>query len=485
MTPGTSENGIRLINKIGERMKRFCLLLLFSGLLFSIYPQEKFSELEEFIDKANKENLFSGVVLIAEKSKPVFNKAAGYASLEENRMNNMETKFSIGSIGKLFTRIMIVQLIQEGLISLDDPLGSVAVFYGEPTDKKILIRNLVNFTAGTGDYFRIPEFRKDPMKYKEVKDLAALIVSQPLLFEPGTSESYSNSGYVLLGRIIEEKTKKSYIENLHTRILKPLGMDQTGFIYKGEKTGNKAEGYELNFKGEYIPVEKFTFHVPTPAGGMYSNAYDLLKLYHSLLNDNKLLNDKHKVVLFGGEADREFEEMKNDSRFGNVYAGGSPGWNSILGLNVHGYAVIIHSNYSEGAERIFGDVRNILNGKAAGKIRKPLGMFVYDILKKRGNEYLLQNYKTILREGSYEIEGDQMLNNLGYQFLNNNYIEEALTVFNVNKEMFPGTANTYDSLGEAYLKSGNKEAALENYKKALELNPQNQNAKEIIDKLSE
>ena len=191
-------------------MKLF--LTVFISLIFlpASLPQNNFTQLDKYLDSAAAKNIFSGVVVIAEGDSIIYEKGAGYADWDNLTPLRTDTKFNIGSIGKLLTGIMVMQLVQEGKLELDASLKSIGTFYSNEYDEKITPRQLMHFTAGTGDYFRIPEYRQNPMAYKEVKDLASLILKQPLLFEPGTSNEYSNSGYVLLGFY----NRKAYREKL-------------------------------------------------------------------------------------------------------------------------------------------------------------------------------------------------------------------------------------------------------------------------------
>ena len=283
--------------------------------------------------------------------------------------------------------------------------------------------------------------------------------------------------------IIEKLTGKSYAENLKERILGPLEMNNTMFIYPGDKKENTAEGYIVNFRGEKEDAGKRVAHVPSPAGGIYSNAKDLLKLNFSLVNDNLLLADKYKAEMFSepGEKNADWSKLKNSS---NAFAGGSPGWNSILGMNTASkYTVIILSNYPDAAEALFSGIQPVFTGGEPKELKKPIGMLLFETMQEKGNDYLAANYKKLFADKGYTIEDDRQLNQAGYEFLNSGMTPEAITVFKINTELFPETGNTYDSLGEAYLKAGDKKAALENYQKAAELDPGNGNARKMIEEL--
>jgi CubicO group peptidase (beta-lactamase class C family) len=456
-------------------------LLLFSSIAF---PQNNFQKLDTLLNNAAQLNLFSGVVLVADKDSVPYLKTYGYADWDNLTPNLADTKFNIGSIGKLFTQIIIMQLVQEGKLKLTGNLAGLCPVYHNKYDKEITIQMLLTFSAGLGDYLQLRDFRNNPEKYRNIKDLTELISREPLLFEPGTSKRYSNSGYVVLGAVMEKLTGKTYVENLKERILEPLKMDHSGFIYTDEKTENTAKGFIVSPAGKKMIAGPLP-RVPTSAGGMYSDAGDLLKLDRSLMNDNILLGDKYKALLmnkFDESSGETWKQMKASPDFGIGVAGGSPGWNAVYDQNVAGgYTVIILSNFDKGAEVLAGRINDILNDRSYSPLQPGAGSFIYNKIKEKGIDDFLENYKEYL--SAYKFDNDAVLNTAGYQLLNEGYVDEAVAVFIVNTKYFPGIANTYDSLGEAYAAKGDKENAIKNYKKSLELNPANKNAEQMIKQL--
>lgn len=442
------------------------------------------NNLDSFMNKCAEIDLFSGTVLAAVNGNVIFEKSYGYSDRENNILNSSDTKYNIGSIGKLFTAVLILQLAQENRLSLDDNIGKYLSLFNQDVSQNVSISNLLKHNSGFGDYINNPDFMQNREKYRENSDLLNLISREQLLFPPGQEFSYSNSGYVILGAVVEMVSGKSYTENLNERILKPLEMNSSGFLYIEDTDPLKSVGYIKNIKG--IPSDNNRFAVqPSPAGGMYSTAGDLLKFDLSLMNDNNLLSDKFKIILING-----FDELKDisfaefKSKCGNAYAGGAPGINAVyVQYPSENFTVIILSNYDFAAEAIEGQITNIMNGIDFEMPMLPLGQFLYDTLQTRGQEYFTTNLNKIIKENGYKIQGDRLLNNIGYQFLQNNLIQAAIDIFTLNAGLFPETANCYDSLGEAYLISGNKDEAVKNYKIVLSLEPENENAKKVIEKI--
>lgn len=461
------------------------LLLLILFIQTSLFPQNELKELDKLLNNAVKLDIFSGVVLVADKENVQYLKAFGYADWDNKTQNLTDTKFNIGSIGKLFTQILIAQLLQEGKLNLTDNLKQLYPLYNNDFDENITVKHLLTFSAGLGDYFMIEEFNMHPDNYRSTDALLSIIKKQPLLYEPGTSKEYSNSSYVVLGGIIEKLTGKTYLENLKERILNPLAMNNSGFIYKDTKRTNSAKGFIVNPDGTKESTYERMPNVPTPAGGMFSTAEDLLKLDRSLMNDNVLLNDAHKVLLlnrFNNDIKISFAELLAKPDFGMGVAGGSPGWNATYDQNVgNAYTVIILSNFDFGAEALIDRINSVLKNEKYPPLKINAARFVYEKIKEKGAEDFSANYKKYLSD--YTIEDDGMMNRIGYQFLNKGMIDEAIAVFIINTKYFPEIANTYDSLGEAYMIKGEKKLALENYKKSLALNPNNKNAEQKINEL--
>jgi CubicO group peptidase (beta-lactamase class C family) len=170
-------------------------------------------------------------VLLAKDGKPIFEKAYGMASKSYGAANRTDTKFNLGSIDKVFTKVAIGQLIQQGKIaSIDDKLIKYLPDYAnKEAAEKITLRQIVNMQSGIGDFFG-PTFEKTAKdQFRTISDYLPLFTPEPLQFEPGTKQKYSNGGYIVLGAVIEKLTGKTYYDYVRENIFQPLGMDDTDF----------------------------------------------------------------------------------------------------------------------------------------------------------------------------------------------------------------------------------------------------------------
>ncbi|MBE2257173.1 MAG: serine hydrolase [Ignavibacteria bacterium] len=465
-------------------MKILLLILLFPLITFAADVNEN---LEKYLDECYKEKLFSGTVLILKDFKPVFEKSYGYSNINSGELNSSDTKYNIASIGKTFTLTLILKLYEEGKLKLDDKLSDYLDLFKQDKFKDITIRHLITHTSGLGDFIN-RDLIANKSKLKSLDDILEIISREVLEFKPGTGKKYSNSGYCLLGGIIEKVTGKKYKEYLEERIFDNLEMENYFYGFPQEKIDLKATGYMQDIKGNLRPADDMLIG-SNPAGGVYVTVNDMIKFNYSLFNDNKLLKDENKLLLLtelNEGKDRTFAELINNPNFSTFLAGGSPGFNSLYFISPsEGYTGFIFTNLDNAAERIEKGIVQILRGKKPDMPMKPIGRYLYDKLNEKGKDYFISNIKNIVNEGNFNLDWDGLLNNAGYQFLNNGLNEEAIAIFKLNVEYFPGVANCYDSLAEAYLISGNKSEAKKYYEMALNLDPDNNNIKKAIESLNQ
>src|SRR5436190_4907826 len=216
---------------------------------------------------------FSGVVLIARGGAPAFEKAYGMADREAGRANNVETAFNLGSINKLFTQIAIRQLAAQGKLDIDSTLGRYWPDYPNPAVRRVTLRQLLEHRGGLGgNIFDAPAGGKRS-DIRKLGDFLPLFVNEPMRFEPGTEQQYSNAGYVVLGLLVERLSGESYYAYVQKHIYALAGMTRTAHFAVDSLPENTAIGYtESGRNTDLLPGRG------SSAGGGYSTAHDLLRL---------------------------------------------------------------------------------------------------------------------------------------------------------------------------------------------------------------
>ncbi len=225
-------------------------------------------------------------VAVVRDAKVVYAKGFGFADLQNNVPVTPKTVFRLGSVTKQFTATIVMQLVQEGKLSLDSTLGSLL-----PDSPKawsaVTVRQLLSHTGGIPNYTNSPSFVSMIRNEVTVDHINDNVISKPLDFAPGSSWSYSNSGYILLGQIIEKVTGNRFANELHKRILDPLGMHETYFVRETEIVKNRASGYTFG-SGRLAQSGYINMTWPFAAGAMESTVLDLAKWDAALYTDKIL-----------------------------------------------------------------------------------------------------------------------------------------------------------------------------------------------------
>ncbi len=308
--------------------------------------------LDDELARRAAEGSFSGAVSISKAGEPLYAAARGEA-LNGESPNTVDTAFRFGSMGKMFTAVAIAQLAQAGKLSFDAPLGKYLKDYPNAEVAKVTLHQLLTHTGGTGDIFG-PQFMDKRAQLKELRDYVALYGTRAPEFPPGSRHQYSNYGFILLGRVIEEVSGMSYDRYVRERIFLPAGMMATDNQPENSRVHGLAVPYSVDPSGALRSAADSLPWRGTSAGGGYSTVGDLQKFASALLA-HRLLDEKHTALLLTGKVDTPrrgmsyaygFEDAELPNGLHRVgHGGGAPGMNGVLAIYPEaGYVVVVLAN---------------------------------------------------------------------------------------------------------------------------------------------
>jgi D-alanyl-D-alanine carboxypeptidase len=295
-------------------------------------------ELQSYFDSLASENKLSGVLLVAKDGVTIASKAAGVANKATGALIDANTKFNLGSMNKMFTAVAIAQLAQAGKLSFTDTVGKHLPDYpNKEVAEKVTIHQLLTHTSGLGMYWN-DKFMAQREKLVTVAAHLPLFAGDQLLFPPGEKFQYSNSGYMVLGAIIEKLSGKDYYSYVQEHIYTVAGMTGTGFYEPGKNAPNVAIGYSrMGPDGKPLAEPRDNNGLREvkggPSGGGFSTAPDLVKFQRALLS-YKLLDKAHTELVTTGKVDGPrgmgrygygFGDNNADGKHSVGHNGGAPG----------------------------------------------------------------------------------------------------------------------------------------------------------------
>jgi len=479
------------------------LLLSIAGFSFAqntglrATPQT-FKRVEDYLEKLDKIG-YSGSVLIAVNGQPVISRGYGYSDGERKIKNSLKTIFDIGSVTKQFTAAAILKLEVQGKLSTDDKISKY--FQNVPLDKSnVTIHQLLRHSAGLpggvgGDFEKISE-----------AEFVEKVLSAPLKFPAGTRFSYSNVGYSLLALIIEKVSGQSYEQYLYANLWKPAGMETTGYTRPNFDKNLIAVGYRMEERWGKPTEKEWEKDAPflhlKGNGGILSTTGDLFKWDQVLLTD-KILSREAKEKYYR-------PALREDENGNSIYAYGwdvlkterntrrvwHNGTNRVFYADFYrfideGVTIILMTNKSLNA---FNDTGSVVSKIIFDSNYEPVvpvpdnaanRAFTDEIIKLALEKNLNAAIESYQKRNKKIDLLENVVNAKGYDLIGEKKLKEAIEIFKLNVFAFQKSANAFDSLGEAYLEAGDKKLAVENYKMSLILNPQNENAREVIKRLED
>ena len=339
-------------------MQKIILLLL---LPLSVVSQKNYTqELDKFMQAHTNIKGFSGSVLVMKQNKVLLKKAYGMADREWNIPNTTDTKFRIGSITKQFTAACILQLVEQGKLNLDDKLSKFIPDF--PKGDSVTIHMLLNHTSGIASYTDIPDFPKVFTLSWSKDSMISYFKNRPYNFSPGSKFLYNNSGFFLLGYIIEKVSGQSYNDYLRQHILDKLRMVNTGVDKVDSILPMRARGY-AKVKDKYVNADFISLDWPFSAGILFSTVDDMYKWDRALYGTSVIAASSKQKMFTPGKGNYGYG-IRIDSlekHYRTTHSGGIPGFVSNISRYVNDdVCIVVLSNDSYNAELVTNGLASII-----------------------------------------------------------------------------------------------------------------------------
>jgi CubicO group peptidase (beta-lactamase class C family) len=472
-------------------------LLLASGAAAS---QNKASQIDDLLQQYHELGQFSGAALVVNSGVIVLREGYGIANQDWQIENSPDTRYLLGSVTKSFTALAVVQLEEQGKLELDATISDYLPSYREDTGSRITLRQLLTHTDGLPGYTSNTYFWQsfeNNVPYS-TSSFIARYCSGNLEFEPGTQYQYGNSGYSILGAIIEQVTGLNYDNAIARLILDPLKMKNSGQHNANKLINNRASGYDVSIDG-YRPATPVYKNLRA-AGSMYSTVDDLL-LYDRALSAGEIISDDSRSTIF----------KSREGSFEDTFA---YGWN-VGELSLDGVAAAKRYMATNGEINGFNafllrlpDDDNfivLLNNTGetdlAGIASNVLRV-LYDVPATPPEPQLRDIFYAKLRDGPdkaafsfYREERKSQPDNylffpwplriLASQFMQDGHYDDAINILRLNLETNPNDSRSFVALAQAQMQSGEPNAAIDSLRKALSLDESNDFATNLLRILQE
>lgn len=483
-------------------MKIKSILEVVAALLFitPIFAQSLDTEIDNEVREMQAAYNVPGLsVVVVQGNRIIVCKAYGLSNVEHHTSFTSDTPSRLASATKFFTSLALLSEAQKGTINLDAPLKKY--FQGiQPEWADIPVYQLVNLTSG------IPGTEKtlfDKMSDNEQRkvsenDLFEMLRNLPLESNPGEKWAYRQTGYMTASLIISKLTGKSWQDIVREDILIPAGATNTGHndvtVYP---SGQEPKNYVHDESGKFINAPMFFPEVLATGAGYNTSAHDLSNIFLAI-NSHKILSPEllaqyefNKVYMFRRGENDYYSIASEVERFGPYLTMGHSGGPDLADIRYCpekqvGVAVLANRNNTGISAALTNRIlKRLLLDSAFSVQKRPIGLAIRELVGKSNDRQLTEYYDNNKKNPGYHyVDSESDLNSAGYELLGSGNVVDALKIFRLIVKAFPESANAFDSLGEAYLKAGDKQNALVNYKRAYDLNPENENARKIIEELS-
>lgn len=478
----------------------------------SNYERDRLIKIQRLIRTSSYLDQFSGVVIVAKDFVPIYKHAGGYANLDYNIYNALESKFNTCRITECFTAVAIMQLAEQKKLALQTPIEQYLPTLKSTTIGALTPHQLLTHTTGLPNYYTNLEYVNDFFKMSQVGEMLELIASKNPTSNT-TCHSNSPSDYVVLAALIEQLTNLTYREYVVKNILKPLQMNYSDLYAWNEIIENNAVGYSFTARDSmnqkrtvvkrkrsvdqnqeaFQSAEYWGAH-PFGADGVYSTAEDLLKFMKNLLQ-YKLLSKAYTDTLFNNYSLANATTPVLMSQYGygfqtkNVhgqkvlYQGGT--LDAISTQMRHypedGYTIIVFSNYyTNRAEDIADKIERSIYDNEYIVPTEPIGFVFNEYIDKEGLVYVINNFDQIMLQNNIQLNQYYPLNKLGESYAQVGEYLTAMEILKLNLKRFPNEPMVLDAIADCYLQMKQYDLAIDWFKRKLEKLPNDPRAKGMI-----
>lgn len=473
--------------------KKIFILFFSLSIVQILSAQTKSAKLSVIMKAYHNYNMFDGAVLVAENGKIIYKDAFGLANREWNIPNKIDTKFMIGSVSKPLTATLALIQVQKGLIGLDKTVEDYLPEFKNKPAAKVTIRQLLTHTSGIPNYDIIKDFfPKISRQYFTREEYLKVFIDSALAFAPGTHYAYSSWGYFTLGYIMERVTNKPYAQLMSDDIFKKIRMNNSGSYYHTQIVPGRATGYDYSFGG-YTSSDFRDQSNTMGTGDIYSTVEDLYK-FHMALSNNTLLNKELAAEMFApgidvakygyGWFNKQFKYTPVDSVASNFHLGMTDGFISFIRRipSTNSLVVILCNSSPTDFFSITNNLFRVLYNKPID-LKQPVHKKMEIYIQQIGAVKAIDEYKTMKADSAHYYVDWISMNFIAQQLLTLKRYEDAKVISENNVNEFPDKDLVMVTMGNIYLAAGKKEEAINFYKKALQITPIYEEAKNRLKEL--
>ena len=493
-------------------MRKIFLIAIVVGLMSAVVPArlhaqagDPFKEqLQPIIEQVMKlQNLPGFAIAVVRDQKIVY--AAGFGVRNLDRKDDKITPqslFHMASITKPFVATSVMQLVEQDKVDLDSPVVKYLPYFRLKDEryKTITVRQMLGHISGMPD---VQDYEWDKPQYDDgaLERYVRSVADKTLIADPGTKFAYSNMAFEVLGDLIAKVSGETFEGYVQKHILKPVGMNSSTLLVKQAAPQLLTSPHVLGVSFYPAVSKVFPYNrMHSPSSTLYSNVLDMSRwamanMNRGELDGNQILKASTYDVMWKPAGD-QFTRVGISWFLGKHrdlqtiwHGGGDTGFvSNLLMIPDKKIAVVMMCNFDGGVA--LGQLTSAALDIALGlkpaplAIRLPVARALGRTISTSGIEPAIAQYRDLKKNQAQAYDfSEAQLNVLGYRLMQQGKLKEAIRVLQLNVEAYPQSGNVYDSLGEAYMKNGDKELAIDNYEKSLKLDAGNANAVEMLKRL--